>query len=110
MKQIDASRLKYEKIRDAGNDKTLIFPSWDAPTPDDRALVYDKGSYVVHLLREQLGEEKFWAGMRGYAQAHTQQSVSTVDFKRAMETASGQNLSVFFEKWIYQASAPVIKK
>ena len=44
-----------EKVRAAGKDKSLVFPDWDHPTRDDRTLVYDKGAYVLHLLREQMG-------------------------------------------------------
>jgi aminopeptidase N len=110
LKQIEISRQKYEKIRDAGKDKSLIFPSWDAPTAEDRSLVYDKASYVVHLLREKLGEEKFWTGIRSYTKTHWGQSVVTADFKRAMEAASGENLNAFFEEWIYRAAEPAKKK
>jgi aminopeptidase N len=104
--QIGQSRNKYEKIRDAADDKSLLFPSWEKPTADDRSLVYDKGSYVVHLLREQLGEEKFWAGVRAYTQAHWGKSVRTADFKLVMEKASGQDLTKFFAQWVYQPSEP----
>jgi aminopeptidase N len=103
LQEVNAGRLSYEKIRDAGADKALIFPSWDAPTAQDRSLVYDKGSYVVHLLREQLGEDHFWAGLRHFTQTNWGKSVSTVSFQKAMEYASGQNLNAFFDRWIYQA-------
>lgn len=101
LREIEANRAKYEKVRDAGKDRSLVFPNWSNPTREDRTLVYDKGAYVLHLLREQLGERDFWAGMRLYTRANFGKSVTTPDFQTAMERAGGKNLSDFFAKWVY---------
>ncbi len=100
--QIDAAREKYEGIQKAGHDKPLVFPDWDHPTADDRSLVYDKGAYVVHLLRQELGEDQFWKGLRTYTQKFWGRSVVSQDFQQEMEQASGRDLSAFFEKWVYR--------
>ncbi len=100
--QIDAAREKYEGIQKAGHDKPLVFPDWDHPTADDRSLVYDKGAYVVHLLRQELGEDLFWKGLRIYTQKFWGRSVVSQDFQKAMEQASGRDLSAFFDKWVYR--------
>lgn len=60
-RHIGAAREKYEQLRAAGADKPLVFPDWRAPTAMDRSLVYDKGAWVVHLLRETMGEAAFCA-------------------------------------------------
>lgn len=101
LKEIEDSRVSYQKVRDAGKDRSLVFPDWLKPTAEDRTLVYDKGAYVVHLLREELGERAFWQGMRQYTQKHFGKSVMTPDFQRAMEQASGKNLTDFFARWVY---------
>lgn len=44
------------KVRDASHDRSLVFPDRNRPSADDRTLVYQKGVYVFHLLRETLGE------------------------------------------------------
>ena len=100
LRQIDAARVKYQAIREAGQDKSLVFPNWDKPTPADRSLVYDKGALVLHELRTQLGDVKFWKGLRHYTQKHWGQSVETADFKKAMEEGSGVDLSEFFGRWV----------
>ena len=100
LRQIDAARLKYQAIRDAGHDKSLVFPDWDKPTPADRSLVYDKGALVMHELRSLLGDVKFWRGLKHYTQKHWGQSVQTADFKKAMEEGSGVDLSAFFHQWV----------
>jgi aminopeptidase N len=106
LRNIDAAREKYEKIRAAGKDKSLVFANWTNPSAEDRSLVYDKGAYVVHLLRKQLGEEAFWAGLRNYTQRNWEKSVVTADFQTAMETASGRDLTAFFTEWVYLTTQP----
>jgi aminopeptidase N len=101
LKDIEDNRVSYQKVRDAGKDRSLVFPDWSKPTAEDRTLVYDKGAYVIHLLREELGERDFWAGLRQYTRKYFGKSVTTPDFQIAMEQASGKNLMEFFAKWIY---------
>ena len=100
-KEIDSYRTSYEKVRTAGKDKSLVFPDWLHPTREDRTLVYDKGAYVMHLLREEMGEDAFWKGFRSYTKKYFGKSVMTSDFKTAMEEASGRKLDDFFAKWVY---------
>ena len=101
LREIEAKRTSYEKVRTAGKDKSLVFPDWDHPTADDRTLVYDKGSYVLHLLREEMGERAFWNGLRIFTRRHFGKSVVTSDFVAAMEEANGKSLKEFFVKWVY---------
>lgn len=102
--QIGAARTKYAALKEAGLDRSLVFPDWDAPTAADRSLVYDKGALVVHELRVQMGEELFWKGLRHYTRTHWGQSVETADFQRAMESSSGLDLQAFFRRWVYVQS------
>jgi aminopeptidase N len=101
MREIEANHTAYEKVRAAGKDKSLVFPDWDHPTREDRTLVYDKGAYVLHLLREEMGERAFWNGLRIFTRRHFGKSVVTSDFVVAMEEANGKSLKEFFAKWVY---------
>lgn len=101
LREIDSYRTNYEKVKTAGKDKSLVFPDWLRPTREDRILVYDKGAYVMHLLREEMGERAFWNGLRRFTRRHFGKSVVTTDFTRAMEEAAGKSLQPFFAKWIY---------
>jgi aminopeptidase N len=100
LKDVAAMRERYERVRANGHDRSLVFADWSTPSADDRTLVYQKGGYVLHLLRERLGDEIFWAGIRRYTTANFGQSVTSADFQRAMEQSSGQNLSDFFARWV----------
>ena len=88
-------------MRDAGHDKPLVFQDWLHPTADDRTLVYRKGAYVLHLLREHLENDAFWAAIRFYTRTYSGKSVTAGDFQAALERATGRNLSEFFGKWVY---------
>lgn len=71
-------------------------------------LSYRKGAMVLHMLREKLGDADFFQGMKNYladpnlAYAYAK----TPDLIGHMETASGQNLSEFFNDWIYDQGYP----
>jgi len=101
LRLIEQYRSSYARVRDAGHDKPLVFQNWLHPTADDRTLVYRKGAYVLHLLREHLGDQAFWAGIRLYTRTYFGKSVTTSDFQGALERSAGRNLSEFFGQWVY---------
>jgi len=90
----------YEDLKQKGKDKPLVFEKWEA-TRDNRGIAYYKGAYVLHLLRQKLGDEIFWRGIRHYSQRHFGGYVETIDFQRAMQEVSGLDLHSFFQEWVY---------
>jgi hypothetical protein len=73
-----------------------------------RALVYNKGAAVLHMLRLLLGDETFFRGLRLFYEDRRYQKAGTEDLERAMEIASGRVLDRFFDRWIYNADVPRI--
>ena len=73
-----------------------------------RALVYNKGAAVLHMLRMLLGDEPFFRGLRLFYEDRRYQKAGTEDLERAMEIASGRVLDRFFDRWIYNADVPRI--
>jgi len=69
--------------------------------------VYPRGASVLHMLRFLLGDQLFWRAIRHYIVKHQFSVVETNDFKVAIEEATGQNLSWFFDQWVYKAGYPV---
>jgi aminopeptidase N len=67
----------------------------------DGRLTYNKGALVLHMLRWQIGDSMFFAGVRNYlaSPAHKYGFARTRNFQSFMEDASGQNLSPFFKDW-----------
>lgn len=73
-----------------------------------RALVYNKGAAVLHMLRRLIGDQAFFSGVRLFYEDRRYQKAGTDDFERAMEMASGRILDRFFERWIYNGDIPKI--
>jgi aminopeptidase N len=69
--------------------------------------IYDKGAEVVRMIRSLLGPEAFRQGFDLYIRRHDGQAVTTEDFLRAMEEASGRDLRQF-RRWHTQAGRPRI--
>ena len=97
--QVERWRTRVEKLRSDGKDKPLVFADWNKPSGDDRAVVYTKGAYAMHLLREQLGEDAFWRGLRAYTRAQMGATAATADLQHSMQAAAGRDLSAFFREW-----------
>jgi aminopeptidase N len=67
---------------------------------------YQKGAWVLHMLRGYLGDSAFFAGIRAYYHTWRDSSVTSGDLQRAMEQASGQSLDWFFSQWLRQPGYP----
>jgi hypothetical protein len=74
-----------------------------------RALVYNKGAAVLHMLRRLLGDEAFFGGIRRFYTSAKFRKVGTDELKAAFEAESGQSLDRFFDQWIYGSAIPRIK-
>jgi aminopeptidase N len=68
--------------------------------------IYPKGSLVLRMLRLELGEQRFWAGVQRYLERHAFANATSADLQRAILEATGDNLSWFFDQWVYRAGHP----
>jgi aminopeptidase N len=68
--------------------------------------VYDKGSFVLHMLRFVMGDDAFFEGLRAYAGAFAHDVATTEDLQGIMEASHGDGLDWFFEQWVYRAGEP----
>jgi aminopeptidase N len=76
----------------------------DSSEFDDNA--YDKGGWVLNMLRHQLGEDAFYHGLKHYLEINRGKNVVTADLTKAIEEATHTNVDQFFSQWIYGAGAP----
>ena len=91
----------------------ISVPDWAINTPStsvlfNYAITYMKGACVLHLLRYVMGDSAFFDGWYQYANDPSLKYYSAVipDFKAHMSAAYGQDLSWFFDEWIYQPNHP----
>jgi aminopeptidase N len=61
---------------------------------------YQKGGYVLHMLRREVGDTAFIGGIREYYAAGVHGTALTSDLRLAMERASGRELNWFFDQWL----------
>ncbi|HEX5221937.1 MAG TPA: M1 family aminopeptidase [Verrucomicrobiae bacterium] len=69
-------------------------------------LAYDKGAWVLHMLRSQLGDDLYRQCVKTYLERNQYGSVVTEDFNRVIEELSGRGFDQFFDQWVYHAGQP----
>jgi aminopeptidase N len=74
-----------------------------------KAVGYDKGVMVFHMLRRLIGEEHFWGALRDLYRERLFQPVSWEDLRHAFERRSGQSLGEFFDQWVRRKGAPRLR-
>ena len=72
-------------------------------------LVYQKGGWVLHMLRAEIGTDAFWKGIREYYARYRNQNASTAELRAVMEEVSGQPLEWFFAQWLTRPGVPKLE-
>lgn len=101
---------RKEVIAFADKDK---YPVVDSIHTDPMQLLnansYQKGGWVLHLLRRELGDELFWKSVRTYYETYSGKNADTRDFQHTVEAVSQRALSDFFDQWLYQPGIPKLE-
>ncbi len=93
-------------IRYYGDDAVYRYDTSDTWIILDN-IVYDKGAWVLHMLRGVIGDQAFFTGLRAYGDSPLKYGTAvTEDLQGYMETASGTDLDWFFSEWIYGPGNP----
>lgn len=99
---LEASRRTVVSFAAKNPGYTIIHQNLSRMEDVTSSHTYQKGSWVLHMLRGLIGTEAFRSGIRTYYQRHFNGNATTADFRRAMEEASGRDLGWFFEQWLYK--------
>ena len=91
------------------NPSPIVDPSITDPLKVLSVNTYQKGGWVLNMLRHRLGNEIFWKGIRQYYKTYQNSNAMTVDFQNVMQEVSGENLKDFFQQWIFTKGFPEIK-
>jgi aminopeptidase N len=70
---------------------------------------YQKGAWVLHMLRRAMGDVNFWKGIRAYYKTFAGRNAITDDLRIQMEGESAMSLRDFFEQWLYRAGHPKLE-
>ena len=108
------TEVMQERLR-ADRQKVIAFARKNnAPVVDNtpelmqllNANSYQKGGWVLHMLRQQVGDEAFQAIIRAYYRQYQGGNADTRDFQQVAESISGQDLKWFFDQWLYRGGVP----
>jgi hypothetical protein len=75
----------------------------------DSNLSYDKGSWVLHMLRGVLGDSTFFAALARHRADRAYGVAATADFRASCEAVSGRDLTKFFQQWVYGEYFPIYR-
>lgn len=107
LKSMRSNRESYLKATDV-HARPVIDPAIKDLSKLLNRNSYAKAAWVLHMLRREIGDDKFFAGVREYYRAHRDRTALTEDFRRALELHAGRTLEPFFKQWIYEPGHPVI--
>jgi aminopeptidase N len=100
-REMELARQRVEAASKAGTVVPLTFPGPFPTLSARRAIQYSKGALFMDRLRRELGEQRFWDGLRSFTRAYRGTTVVSRDFQRVFERASGRDLGALFNEWVY---------
>ncbi len=86
-------------------NKPLVRHDFDDSSEFDENS-YNKGGWILYMLRHQIGDEAFYAGIKHYLEVNRGKNVVSADLAKAIEESSHANVDQFFSQWVYGAGAP----
>ena len=82
---------------------------------DYQTIVYEKGAWVVHMLRvlmldlKTMNEDRFTETMQDFYKKYEGRRASTADFRKVVERHAGTDMGWFFEQWVYSTDIPTYR-
>jgi len=104
----DAKRLVYNHYKTDKESSIVHNNLKDMKDVLTYSLQYQKGAWVLHMLRNYVGEDNFRQGIRNYYKKYYNSTTTTNQFKTEMEVVSGMNLDTFFDQWLYKGGNMVL--
>jgi aminopeptidase N len=98
-----------EVLPKADDTKPIVFREYANAWEQFDYRAYPKGSWVLHMLRSQLGVDLYQHGIKRYLENNALSSVVTADLVAALEEVSGRELDQFFDQWVFGAGSPTLK-
>ncbi|QEC67596.1 M1 family metallopeptidase [Panacibacter ginsenosidivorans] len=105
------NRLKADREKVIAFSKTRNTPVSDTSASNNlmqllNANSYQKGGWILHMLRRKVGDSLFWQSIRAYYDIYKGSNANTNDLRKVFEDVSKQDLKDFFQEWIYTSGQP----
>ena len=96
------SRNSVFKFYKKNKDYTIVHDGLDNMKNVLSGYIYQKGAWILHMLRNYIGDDSFNKGIRSYYLNNFNSNTDTESFKKEMEKASNIDLTIFFDQWLYK--------
>ena len=90
-------------------NKSIVWRKYSDASEQFDAFAYGKGSWVLNMLRSQLGPELYRQCIKTYVERHKFGSVVTEDLRAVIEELSGRSFDQFFDQWVYHTGTPRVE-
>ena len=104
-----SSRNRVWKFYEKNKNYRIVHDNLSDMNQVTTSNTYQKGAWILHMLRNLVGKETFQKGIRNYYLRYLNSHASTEDFKHEMEKVSGVELDNFFEQWLYNGGHIVLE-
>lgn len=105
----DLFERQQNLLRQSGDTRPIVRRDYHSPDDMFNHLTYPKGSWVLHMLRAQLGADLYRDCIRTYVERHRLGMVVTEDFNRVLEEQTGRSWDRFFDQWVYHGGYPELE-
>ncbi|MCA9263904.1 MAG: HEAT repeat domain-containing protein [Planctomycetales bacterium] len=96
-------------LSNSSDKKPIVYRQYDEPKQQFDYRAYPKGSWVLHMLRSQLGEDLYRECIKTYLERNALTSVVTADLNRVIEELSGRSFDQFFDQYVFHARHPDLR-
>ena len=101
VKGLESSQKSVDSFYDKNPKYQIVHDNLKNMKNVTSSQTYQKGSWILHMLRGFLGNEVFWEGIKVYYNKYRDLNATTSDFKNIMEDVSNKDLNLFFDQWLY---------
>jgi aminopeptidase N len=91
------------------DEKPIVWRGYADPMEQFDYRAYPKGSWVLHMLRSQLGPDLFRTAIKTYLERHRNTVATTHDLAAVFEEISGRSWDEFFDQWVFHGGDPQLK-
>lgn len=98
VKSLISTMDSFKKRINPDDEQTLYNPGVNIFS----STVYNKGAWVLHMLRREIGDSLFFDGLKAYQVKYQYSNVNTADVKHFFESFANRNFTKFFDQWVYE--------
>ncbi len=106
--ELDKSTNEYFQELDNGTNHNLIWYNYNDPENMFDRHSYNKGGRILHMLRNYLGDEAFFQGLKQYLTTNQFKSAEVDHLRLVFEEITGEDLHWFFDQWFLNKGIPIL--